>query len=283
MARGAGNSKAWNMSVYRYVRFSTDKQDEQSQVDIIEKYCTVRGIAIDDTIRDEAITGKEGSLSRRDLLKLLHRLREGDTLVVSELSRLTRGGSVELNRMIGDYFRPAKIRLILCNYSMEFDCANLTPMNELILNCFAVFAKMERDSIVERTNAGLNAIKKKIANNGGFIAKRSGQWRTHLGSEKGVDMTAANQASAKASTDRRLAWLMESVVGKYVQSRWQQGWSFTEILADLDRLYEISPDVYCSRTGCKIGKGQLSKMITAYKEMSGAVDMSERDRRNGGR
>ena len=151
------------MAVYRYVRFSTDKQDEQSQCDIIDKYCKARSITINDTIRDEAITGKEGSLSRRDLLKLLQRLQEGDTLVVSELSRLTRGGSVELNKMIGDYFRPAKIRLILCNYSMEFDCANLTPMNELILNCFAVFAKMERDSIVERTNAGLNVIKKKIA------------------------------------------------------------------------------------------------------------------------
>lgn len=100
---------------------------------------------------------------------------------------------------------------------------------------------------------------------------------------RNTDTTAANLASAKASTDRRLAWLMESVVGKYVQSRWQQGWSFTEILADLDRLYEISPDVYCSRQGCKIGKGQLSKMITAYKEMQGAVDMSERDRRNAGK
>ena len=268
------------MAVYRYVRFSTDKQDEQSQCDIIDKYCTARGITIDDTIRDEGISGKEGSLSRRDLLKLLQRLQEGDTLVVSELSRITRGGPVELNRMIGDYFRPSKIRLILCNYSMEFDCANLTPMNELILNCFAVFAKMERDSIVERTKAGLNARKALIEREGGFMSKR-GRWCTKLGG--GNNTTAANQASAKASTDRRLAWLMESVVGKYVQSRWQQGWSFTEILADLDRLYEISPDVYCSRTGCKIGKGQLSKMITAYKEMSGAVDMSEKERRNGGK
>ena len=163
---------------------------------------------------------------------------------------------------------------------MEFDCANLTPMNELILNCFAVFAKMERDSIVERTKAGLNARKALIERDGGFVSK-SGRWCTQLGG--GNNTTAANMASAKARTDARLAWLFESVVGKYVQSRWQQGWSFTEILADLDRLYEISPDVYCSRTGCKIGKGQLSKMITAYKEMQGAADMSERERRNGGR
>jgi hypothetical protein len=136
----------------------------------------------------------------------------------------------------------------------------------MILGVFASVAQYERELISARTKAALRA-----------KVERGETW------VRNTDTTAANQASAKASTDRRLAWLMESVVGKYVQSRWQQGWSFTEILADLDRLYEISPDVYCSRTGCKIGKGQLSKMITAYKEIHGAVDMSERDRRNGGR
>lgn len=101
--------------------------------------------------------------------------------------------------------------------------------------------------------------------------------------ERNTDTSAARAVSCKMRTDARLQWLFESVVGKYVQSRWQQGWSFMAILADLDRLYEISPEVYCSRQGCKIGKGQLSKMITAYKEMQGAADMSERDRRNGGK
>lgn len=100
---------------------------------------------------------------------------------------------------------------------------------------------------------------------------------------RNTDTTAARAVSCKMRTDARLDWLFNSVAGKYVQSRWQQGWSFMAILADLDRLYEISPDVYCSRQGCKIGKGQLSKMITAYKEMQGAVDMPERDRRNGGK
>jgi DNA invertase Pin-like site-specific DNA recombinase len=100
---------------------------------------------------------------------------------------------------------------------------------------------------------------------------------------RNTDNSAAVAASAKARTDARLEWIFESVVGKYVQQRWQQGWSFTEIWNDLQRLYEISPDVYCSRTGGRVSRGTLSKMITAYKEMSGAVDMSERDRRNGGK
>ena len=45
-----------------------------------------------------------------------------------------------------------------------------------------------------------------------------------------------------------------------------EGWTFTDILHDLERLYEISPDVYCSRTGGRVSRGTLSKMISFYKE-----------------
>ena len=271
------------MAVYKYIRFSTNKQDEQSQCDIIQRYCEARGVVVDETISDEGLSGKAGSLSKRDLLKLLQRMQEGDTLLVSELSRITRGGTVEFSRIISEYFEPAKIILVLCNYSMVFDFANLTPMNELILSCFAVFAKMERDSIIDRTNAGLSAIKDKIATDGGFISKRTGEWRTHLGREKGVDMSAANRASALAATNGRLEWLKESAVGKYVQSRMQQGWTFTHILGDLQKMYEISPEVYCTRTGKPVGKGQLSVMMQHYRGSTAIAEMSEAERRNGGK
>lgn len=270
------------MAVYRYIRFSTDKQDEQSQRDIIAKYCDARGIAIDDTIRDEGISGKEGSLSRRDLLKLLKMLKEGDTLVVSELSRITRGGPVELNKMIGEYFRPARIRLILCNYAMEFDCANLTPMNELILNCFAVFAKMERDSIVERTTAGLNVRKDWIAQHGGFTSK-SGRWCTHLGAEKGCDMSIQTQASAKANADKAREYIFTADLPKYCRMRWEQGWSFTQIVEDCHKLYEIDPVKYGTRNGGKLNKGHLSRWAESWRMATGAADMSEKERRNIGK
>lgn len=268
------------MAVYKYIRFSTNKQDEQSQCDIIQRYCDSRGIAINDTINDEGISGKEGSLSRRDLLKLLQRLQEGDTLVVSELSRITRGGPVELNRIIGDYFRPAKVRLILCNYSMEFDCANLTPMNELILNCFAVFAKMERDSIVERTNAGLNARKEAIQRDGGFISK-SGRWCTHLGSAKGADTSAAVAASAMASTNGRIEWLRNSPAVRLARKRVQQGIPRSQILEELGELWELDPKQWGTREGAKVSKGVLSKWLSSCDGWW--VDMPESERRNGGR
>ena len=83
---------------------------------------------------------------------------------------------------------------------------------------------------------------------------------------RNTDTRAANAASARASKAAREKWLKESEVSKYVLARWMEGWTFTDILHDLERLYEISPDVYCSRTGGCVSKGTLSKMISFYKE-----------------
>ena len=81
-----------------------------------------------------------------------------------------------------------------------------------------------------------------------------------------MDTSVAVAASAKARIAARENWMKESVVGKYVLAKWMEGLTFTDILHDLERLYEISPDVYCSRTGGRVSRGTLSKMISFYKE-----------------
>ena len=83
---------------------------------------------------------------------------------------------------------------------------------------------------------------------------------------RNTDTRAANAASARASKAAREKWMKESVVGKYVLAKWMEGLTFTDILHDLERLYEISPDVYCSRTCGRVSRGTLSKMISFYKE-----------------
>lgn len=83
---------------------------------------------------------------------------------------------------------------------------------------------------------------------------------------RNTDTRAANAASARASKAAREKWLKESEVSKYVLARWMEGISFMDILRDLDKMYAINPDVYCSRNGVQIAKGTLSKMISFYKE-----------------
>lgn len=83
---------------------------------------------------------------------------------------------------------------------------------------------------------------------------------------RNTDPSAAIAASAKARTAARENWMKESEVGKYIQAKWMEGLTFTDILHDLERLYEISPDVYCSRTGGRVSRGTLSKMLSFYSE-----------------
>ncbi len=106
-----------------------------------------------------------------------------------------------------------------------------------------------RTRIAELTKAALDAKK-----------ARGETWIRNL------DTSVAVAASAKARTAARENWMKESEVGKYIQAKWMEGLTFTDILHDLERLYEISPDVYCSRTGGRVSKGTLSKMLSFYSE-----------------
>ena len=106
-----------------------------------------------------------------------------------------------------------------------------------------------RTRIAELTKAALDAKK-----------ARGETWVRNL------DTSVAVAASAKARTAARENWMKESEVGKYIQAKWIEGLTFTDILHDLERLYEISPDVYCSRTGGRVSRGTLSKMLSFYSE-----------------
>lgn len=120
-----------------------------------------------------------------------------------------------------------------------------------------------RNQLAELTKKSLEKRKELIEKEGGFYS-RHGKWVTKLGGN--ADMTAANLASAKVRTAARENWMKESQVGKYIQAKWMEGLTFTDILHDLERLYEISPDVYCSRTGGRVSRGTLSKMLSFYSE-----------------
>lgn len=106
-----------------------------------------------------------------------------------------------------------------------------------------------RTKIAELTKAALDAKK-----------ARGETWT------RNTDTTAARVVSSKRRIAAREKWLKESEVGKYVLAKWMEGLAFTAILHNLDEMYAINPNVYCSREGKQIGKGQLSKMISFYKE-----------------
>lgn len=187
--------------IYKYIRYSTNQQDEESQSNIIQTYCQNKDIRIDKTIRDEAVSGGV-SYKKRNLNELLHELKSGDTLIVSEISRLSRGGIIELSELIQTFFKPNNLRLIICNVNLDINCTNIDPMVEMQLMMLATFAKIEKQLIQERTRNALDARKKEIETNGYFISK-SGLKRTKLGGN-GIVSDSTIKASAESRRNKAL-------------------------------------------------------------------------------
>ena len=106
-----------------------------------------------DEIVLETYTGTK--MDRPKFTKLLETLRPGDTLVVCKLDRFARTAREGLEVVEDLMNRGVKVHIL--NMGLIED----TPMGRVILTVMLAFAQFERDSIVERTQAGKALAKEK--------------------------------------------------------------------------------------------------------------------------
>lgn len=74
--------------VFVYLRVSTDRQDTDNQKSGIIKFCEKRQIVVTQWVED--IVSGAKSVAGRKLGGILRKMKNGDTLIVSEISRLSR-------------------------------------------------------------------------------------------------------------------------------------------------------------------------------------------------
>lgn len=199
--------------IYKYIRFSTDSQDERQQENTIDNWLKSKGMTADSVIKDNGVSGGT-SYKERNLFNLVRDLQLNDTLIVSEVSRLTRSGFGELNELIQNYFKPNNLRLIICNVGLDIDCSSINAMTELQLSMLSIFAKMEKELIVGRTKSALATRRQAIEKDGGFMSA-SGKWTTHFGRKKGERGVSTSQAVAESAkrrigsdSERKRQWLL---------------------------------------------------------------------------
>lgn len=181
--------------IAKYIRFSTDKQDERQQENTIDKWLEAKGLVADARFTDEGVSGGV-SYKERHLFDLCNTLKPNDTIIISEMSRLTRGGIAELSNIIEEHFKPNKLRLIICNVGLDVDCSDLNPLVEMQMMMLATFAKIEKIQIQDRTKSGLEVRKKKIAEDGFFISKKGNVCRK-LGNPNGFSENAWKASAEK--------------------------------------------------------------------------------------
>ena len=134
------------MTIFGYGRVSTLLQCTSNQRLEIES----AGFKMDFWFEDAGVSGKTSALQRPQFSRLLDKIRDGETLVVSKLDRLGRDAIdvLETVRMLA----VRGIEVVVLQLG-KVDLAS--PAGKLLLTMLAAVASMERDLLVERTQAGL--------------------------------------------------------------------------------------------------------------------------------
>ena len=135
-----------------YLRVSTGKQNPENQRDEIRRFALEKGVGIDLWVT-ETVSGRT-SYMKRKLGKQLKRMRMGDTLIVTEVSRLSRS-LTEIMAIMGNCLEK-HVNIYTTKERYMFD----DSINSKVL-CFAfgLVAEIERNLISMRTKEAL-ALKK---------------------------------------------------------------------------------------------------------------------------
>ncbi|MEM7175821.1 MAG: recombinase family protein [Chlamydiota bacterium] len=132
-----------------YIRTSTDKQDNDNQKLEIYEYARKQEMKIDEILQVQ-ISSRKNRLQRR-IDELIDKLSEGDTLIVTEISRLGRS-TAEVIQIINGMLEK-KIRVIAIKQGLDINNHDIN--SKVIVTMFSLLGELERDLVSLRTKEAL--------------------------------------------------------------------------------------------------------------------------------
>lgn len=146
-----------------YVRVSTVEQHEERQIIELQEKANVERTFLD------KLSGK--NTERPELQKMIAFAREGDTIYVSEFSRLARSTKDLLD--IVQKLRDKKVQVV----SLKENFDTTTPAGELAMTLFAAIATFERKIMLERQKEGIAVAKAKGVYRGRHQKAKPYNWK----------------------------------------------------------------------------------------------------------
>lgn len=145
-----------------YARVSTEGQNLDRQIDMLIDYGVRKR-----NIYQEKITGTKSD--REQLNKMIEDLEEGDTVIITDLTRISRSTKDLLNIIDRIKEKGASIKSIKDTW---LDTSSDNPYNSFLLTVMSGLSQLERDLISQRTKEGLKSAKAR-GRNGGRPSKRN--------------------------------------------------------------------------------------------------------------
>lgn len=134
--------------VFGYIRVSTDKQTVENQRYEINQFCKQEGTEVAKWIEETASGNKEPN--KRKLGNTLARLKSGDILICTELSRLGRSLMMIMEILNHCLKRDVQVWTIKDNYRLGADISS-----KVLAFAFGLSAEIERNLISQRTKEAL--------------------------------------------------------------------------------------------------------------------------------
>ena len=135
-------------AVHAYIRVSTEKQNLENQRFTLSEYAAKAGIRINNWVAETASGLKKAG--ERKLGALLRKVREGDTILVSEISRLGRDIFEIIGILRVCVERGCRIVTAKEDFRLGGDLSSL-----MLVFAFSLVAQTERQLISERTKTAL--------------------------------------------------------------------------------------------------------------------------------
>lgn len=188
-------------TIYGYARVSTAQQDYATQIEDLKRAGATK-------IFKDKYTGT--TADRPEFDKLMAKIKNGDTLIVTKLDRLARNTQDALN--IVKKMNAEGVILWVLNIGT----IDNSPSGRLIFTVFSAFAEFERDLIISRTQEGKAWAK---ANNPNFhdgMPRKYDQeqinfaWKLHTQDHMSYSEISKKLGMSKATIYRRFRELRDS-------------------------------------------------------------------------
>ena len=186
--------------IYGYARCSTNEslQDIQTQVRELKKLGAER-------IFQEYASGTKKD--REQLNLLLDLIKENDTLIAVEVSRISRSTQQLLE--IIEFAKNKKIKLIIGSFTLDFTKGEYDPVTMGMIQMMGVFSELERNMISNRVKLGLENAKAK--------GKILGRPKTKVEDIPNIHYPLYKNGSIKLTEFARLCNMSRTTIYKYLK------------------------------------------------------------------
>ena len=190
------------MANISYIRVSSVDQNLERQRELLKDKYILKEFS-------DKMSGKD--TARPGLKEMLDFIREGDTLYIESISRLSRNTADFLR--IFEMLRAKGVRLVSLKEGIDTE----TAQGKFMLTVFAAFSELEREYIRERQREGIDLAKKEGRPLGRPTIKRSKTFESNWRKWKAGEITAVQcmrLEGLKRCTFYKLSKELEEELGK---------------------------------------------------------------------